>query len=171
MNSLKALAMAPVNKIRDALKEGLTPEEVALSLSAGLACGIFPLCGTQWAVGIGLQFIFKALIENGGSFAIIQAINMILTPVEIMLIPFFVRSGETLLGVEEPFNVSQLISDLQSAPFSTLSTAFIPLLHAVLAWSLFMTLAGPALYYVSLNMLRQNRARLGLKDAKKDRTV
>lgn len=32
---------------------------------------------------------------------------MILTPVELMLIPFFVRGGENLLGVEEPFNVRQ----------------------------------------------------------------
>ena len=38
MESLKAMAMAPVNKIRDALKEGLTPKEVALSLACGIAC-------------------------------------------------------------------------------------------------------------------------------------
>ena len=52
MDSVKKAVMSPVNKIREALREGLTPQEVALSVACGIACGIFPLCGTQWAVGI-----------------------------------------------------------------------------------------------------------------------
>jgi len=48
-----------VDPVRQALRQGLTPYQIGMSLVCGVVSGIFPVPGTTTAVGFGLIYAFK----------------------------------------------------------------------------------------------------------------
>ena len=53
------VARKVVDPVRQALRQGLTPYQIGMSLVCGLVSGVFPVPGTTTAVGFGLIYVFK----------------------------------------------------------------------------------------------------------------
>src|SRR5216684_4267675 len=78
--------------ILDLLRQGVTPEKIALSIALGAALGIFP--GIGWTTA--LCAIAALLLRL--NLPAIQVVNYFMYPAQIaLLIPFF-RLGERLFG-------------------------------------------------------------------------
>lgn len=81
-------------KFKGLLKQGLTPKELALSITISALIGIFPVYGTT-------TFILAFLaIRWRLNMPIMMAVSYLLTPVQILLIIPFARLGEFLFGFE-----------------------------------------------------------------------
>lgn len=81
-------------KLKGLLKQGLTPNELALSISIAMLIGVFPIYGTTTFI---LAFLALRLSLN---LPIMIAVSYVLTPAQILLIIPFARVGEFLFGFE-----------------------------------------------------------------------
>jgi len=77
-----------IRPLLDLLRQGVTPEKLALSLALGLVLGVFPAVGWTTALCALAALIFRLNIPA------IQMINYFMYPAQIaLLLPFF-RLGE-----------------------------------------------------------------------------
>jgi uncharacterized protein (DUF2062 family) len=81
-------------KFTNLLKQGLSPKELALSISVAVLIGVFPIYGTT------TFFLAFLALKMRLNMPIMLAISYILTPVQILLIIPFARIGELLFGIE-----------------------------------------------------------------------
>ena len=90
------------------LKQGLTPETLALSLALGATLGLFPVVGATTALcvaaGVALRLSHPAL----------QLANLVVYPLQLPLVLVFVRLGERIVGAAP-------MSFLRRAPAGRLS--------------------------------------------------
>jgi uncharacterized protein (DUF2062 family) len=91
--------------IVELLRQGVTPEKMALSLALGVALGVFPVLGTTTALCALVAFIWRLNLPA------IQIVNYFVYPLQIaLLIPFF-RAGEKLFGRPHlPLSVTQILA-------------------------------------------------------------
>jgi len=141
----------PVNEW---LRQGLTPEGLALSLAFGLAAGVFPVIGATtllaFVVGVAFRLNHPAL----------QLANWLAYPAQLALILPFVRLGEWISGAPRaslavPVVVDRFVAD----PFGALGAFGLTGMHGVLGWFAVVPIAVPALFGLLLPGLRAARSR------------
>jgi uncharacterized protein (DUF2062 family) len=128
-----------VAPILELLRQGVTPEKIALSLAFGLGLGIIPILGVSTilctAVALALRLNLPA----------IQLVNYLASPVQLALIIPFVRLGEHLLGSPpQPLTLAAGFELLGSGVLHAIVTLWDAIVHAALAW-LFI---GPVLIFL-----------------------
>jgi Uncharacterized protein conserved in bacteria (DUF2062) len=137
------------------LRQGLTPEKLALSLALGATLGLFPVLGATTglclAAGIALRLSHPAL----------QLANYAVYPLQVPLILGFVRLGERFVGAAPvPFSVERLIAFFREDPVAFLQRFGLTGLHGILGWLSLAPLLGAALYLGLLPPLRYAARRL-----------
>src|SRR3954467_6597463 len=91
-----------IDPVIDLLRQGVTPEKIALSLAFGLGIGIFPVLGISTVL---CTVVALALRLN---LPAIQLVNYLASPLQLALIIPFVRVGEHVLGLPaQPLSVSE----------------------------------------------------------------
>jgi uncharacterized protein (DUF2062 family) len=127
--------------IRSSLRQGLTPEGVALSLAVGAAVGLFPLPGTTTLLGLALG---SALRLNP---ALLQVANWLVYPLQLALVLPLVRLGEWLAGAP---GVTPAAGQADRVLASVVGAG----LHGVLGWVAVAPLAALLVYVLALPLLR-----------------
>jgi uncharacterized protein (DUF2062 family) len=86
-----------VKKLKETIKgqltQGVTSEKLAQSLSAGLLIGCFPLLGFTTGLAALFGVIFKL------NHLVVQAANYLMYPVQIILIPIYIKVVSLLIDV------------------------------------------------------------------------
>lgn len=146
-DALRRRVVAPVMAT---LRQGLSPEKVALSVALGVTLGIFPLVGATTllclAVGAALRLNQPAL----------QLVNHLAYPLQLPLMLVFIRLGERLLGAPPArFSVAHLTAEFGRDPAGFLIKFGLTGLHGILGWALVAPLVGGALYFGALPLLRR----------------
>src|SRR6202451_1966790 len=92
-----------VRPVLDLLRQGVTPEKIALSLALGVALGVFPVLGSTTALCALAALVLRLNLPA------IQIVNYFVYPLQIgLLIPFF-RLGERLFRAPHlPLSVPQI---------------------------------------------------------------
>ena len=137
------------------LRQGLTPEGVALSLAFGVAAGLFPVIGATTllalAVGVALRLNQPAL----------QLANWLAYPLQLVMIIPLVRLGEWLSGASPAsFSVVQVVASASADPLGTLERFGMTGLHGVLGWMAIVPFVVLVLYRVLLPGLRAVQSRV-----------
>jgi uncharacterized protein (DUF2062 family) len=144
--------------IIDLLKQGVTPEKMALSLALGAAIGVFPALG--WSTSL-CAIVALALRLN---LPAIQIVNYVVYPAQIaLLIPFF-RMGEKLFGAPHlPISVSQIHAMIRASVWSSIKLLWTTTWHAMVVWAMmapvFVGLAFVILTPLLRHVLRRQAAR------------
>jgi len=85
-----------LNRIRslilEQLKQGTDPRRLALALISGALLGIFPILGATTS----LCFAFGTLLKLNQP--LMQAVNFIFYPVQLILFPVFLKAGSWVFG-------------------------------------------------------------------------
>jgi hypothetical protein len=117
--------------IVDLLRQGVTPEKMALSLALGVALGVFPMLGTTTALCALVAFIWRLNLPA------IQIVNYFVYPLQIaLLLPFF-RLGEKLFGAPHlPLSASQILATVHASFWDATRFLWTTIWHAALAWCL-----------------------------------
>jgi uncharacterized protein (DUF2062 family) len=117
--------------IVELLRQGVTPEKMALSLALGVALGVFPLLGTTTALCALVALIWRLNLPA------IQIVNYFVYPLQIaLLIPFF-RAGEKLFGAPHlPLSIDQIIAAVHASLWNATQFLWTTVWHAAVAWCL-----------------------------------
>ncbi|MGC2829088.1 MAG: DUF2062 domain-containing protein [Candidatus Acidiferrum sp.] len=134
----------------DLLRQGVTPEKMALSLALGVALGVFPVLGTTTALCAIAALILRLNLPA------IQLVNYLVYPAQIaLLIPFF-RLGEKLFSAPHlPLSAGQLVAMIRANAWSATQFLWTTVWHAAVVWCLVSPVFVGLAYVVLALVLRR----------------
>ncbi len=136
--------------IVELLRQGVTPEKMALNLALGVALGVFPVLGTTTALCALAALILRLNLPA------IQIVNYFVYPLQIaLLIPFF-RAGEQLFGAPHlPLSVAQIVAAVHASFWGATRFLWTTTWHAVVVWCLIAPVFVGLAYLILVPLLRR----------------
>ncbi len=132
------------------LRQGITPQKIALSVALGLAIGVFPILGTTTALCLLIGVLLKL------NQPVIQLASWLAWPVQVPAIYFFIRAGEWLTHAPAtPFSISALLLAFKASPLRFLQQFGMMGLRGVFAWAVVAPPLAALLYVLALPPLRR----------------
>ena len=128
-----------IEPILELLRQGVTPDKIALSLAFGLGLGIFPV------LGVSTVLCTVAAIALRLNLPAIQLVNYLASPVQLVLIIPFVRVGEHVVNAApQPLSISTGAKLLATGVVHAVAVLWDAIVHAALGW----LIIGPVLIFV-----------------------
>jgi uncharacterized protein (DUF2062 family) len=126
------------------LQQGITPEKIALTLALGGVLGIFPILGACTAL-CAIAGVWLRLNQP-----IIQLVNYLMYPLQVLLLIPFYRAGERLFGAEPvPIaDVADLLKRFADGPWRFILDYGRVGLYGIAVWCLVAPLIAGAAYLV-----------------------
>jgi len=135
------------------LRQGITPQKIALTIALGLVVGVFPILGTTTVLCLLIGVLLRL------NQPVIQLASWLAWPVQMPAIYFFVRAGEWLTRTPPAsFSVSAMLAAFKASPLRFLQQFGMMGLRAALAWALIAPPLAALLYLLTLPPLRRMAA-------------
>jgi len=136
--------------IVELLRQGVTPEKMALSLALGAAFGAFPALGWTTSLCAIVALVLRLNLPA------IQIVNYFMYPVQIaLLLPFF-RLGEKLFRAPHlPISVSQMYAMIHASVWGSIKLLWTTTWHAIVVWAMMAPLFVALLYAILVPLLRR----------------
>jgi hypothetical protein len=132
------------------LRQGVTPEKMALSLALGVTLGVFPVLGTTTALCALVAFVWRLNLPA------IQIVNYFVYPLQIVLILPFFRAGEKLFGAPHlPLSLAQIVATVHVSFWGATRFLWTTIWHAAVAWCLVSPFFVALAYVVLVPVLRR----------------
>ena len=136
--------------ILDLLKQGITPQKIALAVALGVLLGIAPVLGTT------IVSCTVAALALGLNLPLIQLVNNLVYPLQLLLLIPFVQAGQRLFGEPPlPLSVSQILARFRQDFWGSVAAFWNYTWHGATAWLLFSAVAGPLMYFLLLFPLKR----------------
>lgn len=139
-----------VQPLLDLLKQGVTPEKLALSVALGAVLGIFP--------ALGCTTILCTLIALtwGLNLPATQIVNYFMYPVQLaLLLPFF-RLGEKLFRAPHlPLAVPQIYATARADLWGAIRFLWSTTWHAMIVWAILAPFLAALLYATLVPVFRR----------------
>jgi uncharacterized protein (DUF2062 family) len=143
-----------IRPIISLLKQGVTPEKIALSLALGIVLGIFPVLGVTTLLCALAALLFKL------SLPAIQIVNYLMYPLQLALLLPFYRAGEWLFNAEHlPISVKEITAMIDEDAWGAILFLWDTTVHAIGAWFL----VGPIIALILYSLLKLGISRLRLE--------
>jgi uncharacterized protein (DUF2062 family) len=135
--------------IIDQLRQGISPEKIALTVALGIVLGIIPALGTT------VILCTLAAVTLRLNLPAIQLVNGLVYPLQlILLIPFY-RLGAWMFGADvSTFSLNGVVSLIRSGMGQAVRTLWVVTLHALVAWLVLGAVAAGILYVVLIPVVR-----------------
>ena len=131
------------------LRQGVTPEKLALSLGLGTAIGLIPILGVSTVLCAVAAVILRL------NMPAIQLVNYLLTPLQLILIIPLLRLGEWLVNAPRfPITLESAQALLSHGAFHAVQVLASAIAHATLAWILLAPVVALVLYHILEPALR-----------------
>ncbi len=139
-----------VAPLRAQITQGTTPDQLAVTLAVGTACSLIPFLGFTSLLNLGVGLALRM------NQPVLQILNQVLGPLQVLLIPAYLRLGESMWGAPPlPFSVSLLVEAFQQrTPVEFLALFGRAGLHAFTAWVVTAPLLAAVLYLSLRPVLR-----------------
>jgi uncharacterized protein (DUF2062 family) len=146
-NFLKRRLVRPILNL---LKQGVTPEKLALSLALGAALGVFPLLGSSTVLCTVAAIVFRLNLPA------IQLVNYFMYPLQIaLLVPFF-RLGERLFSAPHlPLSAAQVSSMIHANAWAAIKLLWTTIWHAIVVWGMIAPFFVGLTYVILVPVLRR----------------
>jgi uncharacterized protein (DUF2062 family) len=132
------------------LRQGVTPQRIAVSLALGLVLGVFPALGTTTILCVFVALLFRLNVPA------IQLTNIAAYPLQVLLLIPFVKLGETLFRVPPgSLSLGQIVAMIEANAWNAIQILWVATMHAIVAWLAVGVPAGVVLYFVFAAMLRR----------------
>ena len=143
-----------IEPILNLLRQGITPEKVALSIAFGIALGVFPVIGATTLLCALAAVVLRLNLPA------IQLVNYFVYPLQIALLLPFIRFGEVIFRVRDPlpFSITQILQMISTDVGNAISTLWTSTIHAIVAWCLVGPPAVLLLYVILAPVLRRMSA-------------
>ena len=138
------------------LKQGITPEKIALTAALGAVIAVFPILGSTTLL-CGIAAWWLRLNQP-----IIQLVNYLCYPLQFLLLLPFYRAGEWFGAPHVALSIPDLLARFEAGPTQFIADFGLVALGGVAAWMLAAPLAIAGLYFglrpVLRGMLRRTAA-------------
>ncbi len=125
-------------------KQGLTPSQLALSITSGFLLAFFPVFGSHSLLCLLIIWLLKL------NPAAVFLINNLAYPLVFILYLPQIRLGEWLFSAPPfPFSVKEVIHLVSNTPLIAIKTLWNSTLMAIVAWIAIASLLGPLLFILT----------------------
>lgn len=132
------------------LKQGVTPDKIALTLAVGTACSLLPFLGFTALLNLGVGLWLRL------NQPILQTLNQVLGPLQLVLILVYVRIGERIWSAPEmPLSVTVLAKAFTDDPGAFMQRFGWTGVHAATAWGLSAPVIMAAVYFPLRGVMRR----------------
>lgn len=132
------------------LKQGITPEKIALTIALGVVCGVFPILGATTLLCALVAWRLKL------NQPVIQLVNYGTYPLHLILLLPFYRAGETLFRQEHLpiFSITDLLGRFKAGPLQFFMDYGKVGVYGIVVWCLVAPFAIALIYYAARNPIR-----------------
>ncbi len=132
------------------LRQGVTPEKLALSMALSATLSVIPAFG--WSVWL----CTLCAVAFGLNLPVMQAVNYSMYPAQMaLLLPFF-RLGEKLFGAPHlPISASQIYAMVHANRWGAVKFLWSTTWHATAVWGMFAPFAVALIYGVLAPLFRR----------------
>ncbi len=139
-----------VDPIVRLLKQGVTPEKIALSIALGVTLGVFPVIGSTTLLCAAAALALRLNLPA------IQLVNFFVYPVQLALLIPFLQAGSYLFGGSAvTLTLSQIFHLLGEDFWRGVGLLWGATLRAIFLWTLACPLVAAALYFSLAPTLRR----------------
>jgi len=132
------------------LKQDITPQKISLTLALGMALGIFPILGATTL----LCFLFGLWLKLNQP--IIQVVNYLIYPLQLVLILVFVRIGEFMVrATPVSFSIPELFRKFHESPREFFRQFGMTGVHGIIGWLLVAPFVAAGLYFLFLPLMKK----------------
>ena len=141
-----------LNTLYEFLKQGISPQELALAVALGVTIGMFPVQGTTTLICILVSLVFRLNI------VVIQLANYLSIPLMmVMLVPFYTIGHHLFSRSPFTWNLEQLMLLFKHDFVGALTQLSWSIGYAVLTWLILAPLATVIIYFIALRILKRLR--------------
>jgi uncharacterized protein (DUF2062 family) len=138
--------------IVDLLRQGITPEKIALSIALGAVLGIFPVLGSTTILCAAAAFVFRLNLPA------IQLVNFLIYPLQLILFLPFLQAGSRITGAAPvTLSMKEVFGMIKSDPWSLIKMLWTASLGAIAIWMVISPLVVAAVYFTLAPVLRRLR--------------
>ena len=139
-----------VDPLMTLLRQGISPDRLALCIAIGVVVGNNPILGTSTILCAVIALVFRLNLPA------MQLVQAVMAPTQILLIIPFVRLGETLFrSAHQPLLTQGGFSFTARGTQNAASVLWDAIVHAGVAWLLIAPLATWFLYRLLAPVLRR----------------
>lgn len=131
------------------MRQGISPQKIALTIALGIVLGITPALGTT------VLLCTLAAVVLRLNLPAIQLVNGLVYPLQlILLIPFY-RLGAWMFGADvSTISLNGVAALIRSGVWQAVRTLWVVTLHALVAWLALGAVASAILYVVLVPAVR-----------------
>jgi len=134
------------------LKRGLTPEGLAAAVTVSLALGINPIIGSTTVLCLLAGRLCRL------NHVVMQTVNHLAYPLQLLCLVPFVRLGEKLTGADPlPLSPGLLIESFQKSFWGFVAQFGLAYAHGLLGWVLVVPPLCFGLYFLLVRIFRRLR--------------
>jgi uncharacterized protein (DUF2062 family) len=147
------LTRSPIlNRLRSFLRQGITPNKLALCLALGICLSCCPVLGITTSLCIITALTLRLNLPA------IQLANYAATPLQLILLLPFIRMGERLFQSEKlPLSVREITARFHTSFWGTLKSLWTWEWHAVVAW-IIVAIPGAVVFTLLLRAILSRMA-------------
>jgi uncharacterized protein (DUF2062 family) len=132
------------------LKQGVTPERIALSLTLGVTIGVFPALGWTTILCTIIALVLRLNLPA------IQLVNYLVYPLQLALLLPFYRLGEKVFHAAHlPISPQQILAMAKTNLQATVAFLWSTTWHAIVIWAMFAPVATAIIYLLLLSLVRR----------------
>ena len=144
-----------LNSLNEALRIGTSPRKLSVTCGLGIILGLFPILGTTTWICLAAAIFLRLNV------VVIQLVNYLVFPLQLILIIPFIKAGTFIFGLAPfPYSRTDLIEKFSSDFWAIIKDSGIFLGAGVVAWILFSIPIFLIVSYLMLRFLKSRESRL-----------
>jgi len=136
--------------ILELLRQGITPEKIALSIALGAAIGVFPVLGSTTFLCAAAALILRLNLPA------IQLVNYLMYPLQLILFLPFLDAGSRIMRTAPiALSMKQVFGMIESNPLGLIRILWSATVGAMTIWVILSPLVIGIIYIVLAPLLRR----------------
>jgi uncharacterized protein (DUF2062 family) len=132
------------------LKQGVTPEKIALTVAVGVSLGVIPIIGST------TMLCTLAAVALRLNLPAIMLVNGAVYPLQLTLLIPFLRAGAWLFRVDGPkLTITQIFTMIRASVWHTIQTLWTATMHALVVWLIAGCVVSSLVYLTLVFVLRR----------------
>jgi len=137
------------------LRQGVSPEKIALTISLGIILGVIPVLGTT------VLLCTLAAVALRLNLPAIQLVNGLVYPLQFLLMIPFYRLGAWIFRADaSKISLGGVTALIHQGVGQAIRALWVVTMHALVAWLVLGTVAAAVLYAVLVPLVRRMRRRV-----------
>lgn len=134
----------------DLLKQGVSPEKIALTVALGFSLGVIPVLGST------TMLCTLAAITLRLNLPAILLVNGVVYPLQLMLLVPFLRAGAWMFRTAGPTpSIGDIFNLIRANVWHAIAALWIATMHALVIWLIAGCAASLAVYVILAALLRR----------------